>query len=91
MSFLFLLGERALYFWSTRSVELLDYLNGNFVSSGAAFDLDRHGCSLSYFFIFTAARNFALRARGLKTDSLADAVNGRLVRICNAASYRSPP
>jgi len=84
----------------------LDYFNGYDVSTGAAFNLDRHvfcpfffcGSALFIFLgglyrflVFTAARSLALLARGLKTVSDSSAVTGCLVSTCSSASKRSPP
>ena len=60
-------------------VTYLNHFNVDFVSAGAAFDLDRHVVPFLFYF-FTAARSLALLARGLKTISAACAITGRLVR-----------
>ena len=87
-SFLFLylfLGGGRLY--DARQQFVLDYLDGDFVRTGGACYLDWHySASLSFVFIFTAARSFALLARGLRTSSWGEAVIGRLVRSLSSAS-----
>ncbi len=79
---------RLVRFWTRRTGVGLDYLNGDLVGPGATFYLDRHDVSsfLFGYFCFAATRSFALRERGLKTNSSAVAVIGRLVRTRNSAS-----
>ena len=57
----------------------LDHFYVDLIGAGAAFYLNRHVSSLSVF-IFTAARSFALRARGLWTISAGAARNGSLCK-----------
>ncbi len=63
----------------------LNHADADLVSPGATFNLNRHQSSLSFMFIFTAARSFALRARGLWTISDGVAVIGRLVSNFSSA------
>lgn len=64
---------------------LLDYFDSDLVGSGARFYLDRHLVPFLFYF-FTAARNFALRARGLVTNSEGWPTTGFLVSERNSAS-----
>lgn len=88
--------------WGVPAVRsTLGYFDLYFVCAAGAFDLDRHAICpfffwrLTHFFVFgvgspyfclTAARNLALRARGLETVSCASATTGLLVSIRSVAS-----
>ena len=67
-------------------VLLLADANVDFVGTGIAFYANWHVRFPFFFYFFTAARSFALRARGLKTNSSRSAVTGFLVSKCRAAS-----